>query len=57
VAGEDGQDLADPVLAEQGVVDRDVGPDLVLIARAVPLLCEVALLDQLADDAVGAAFG
>jgi hypothetical protein len=37
VAGEDGQDLADPVLAEQGVVDRDVGPDLVVVVGPVAL--------------------
>src|SRR5207247_1746468 len=56
-AGQEGQPVTDGALAGGGFRQREVCLDVVAVAAAVLLLDHVAGLDQVRDDAEGAAFG
>jgi hypothetical protein len=56
-AGQEGQDFADGAFPAGGVWQREVRLDVVAVAAAVLLLDHVAGLDQVGDDAEGAALG
>jgi len=55
-AGQEGQDLADGAFPPVRFGQREVCLDVVAVAAAVLLLDHVAGLDQVRDDAKGAAF-
>ena len=54
---QEGQDFADRAFSATGLGQGLVCLDLVAVAAPVLLLDDVAALDQVADDAVGAALG
>jgi hypothetical protein len=56
-ADQESQDLADGVLPADGLRERQVRLDVIPIAAAVLLLDYVPGLDQVPDDAEGAALG
>src|SRR5215472_1191256 len=56
-AGQEGQHLTDGAFLAGGFWQREVRLDVVAVAAAVFLLDHVAGLDQVRDDAEGAAFG
>lgn len=57
MSGEDRQKVPHPLLSGEWVGERKIGSNRVLVAPAVALAREVPGVHELADDAMGGAFG